>query len=86
MKDTVAAAPRVEPSKGPEWLTSNEAASLLGLTPDTLRAYRAPSKRRGPPHHRLDNGRVFYLRADVEAYLLRHEQQLNALAGGRSDG
>lgn len=55
-----------EPSKV-EWLTSAEAALALGLTPDTLRSYRTPSKRRGPPFAKFGHG-VMYRRQDVEAY------------------
>lgn len=56
-----------KPSK-PEWLTSAEAALALGLTPDTLRSYRTPSRRRGPPFVKFGHG-VMYRREDVEAYL-----------------
>lgn len=56
-----------KPSK-PEWLTSAEAALALGLTPDTLRSYRTPSRRRGPPFVKFGHG-VMYRRQDVEAYL-----------------
>lgn len=51
-----------------EWITAAEAAEMLGLTDDTLRAYRAPSKMRSPPFVRRV-GRVYYRRSDVEAFL-----------------
>lgn len=56
-----------KPSK-PEWMTSAEAALALGLTADSLRSYRTPSKRRGPPFVKFGHG-VMYRRQDVEAYL-----------------
>jgi hypothetical protein len=59
------------PSKD-EWISSAEAAAILGLTPDTLRAYRSPSKMRSPPFVRRQ-GRVLYLKADVVAHLSRGE-------------
>ncbi len=62
-----AARGRDKPSK-PEWMTSAEAALALGLTPDSLRSYRTPSKRRGPPFVKFGHG-VMYRRRDVEAYL-----------------
>lgn len=54
-----------EPSFDPfadEWLTTREAARLLGLTPDTLRDYRA--KGRSPRFYKRGHF-VFYSRADL---------------------
>lgn len=57
-----------------DWLTTAEAAKLLGLTPDTLRDYRA--KGRSPRYHKRGHA-VLYRRSDVEAHMR---------AGRRSDG
>jgi DNA-binding transcriptional MerR regulator len=49
-----------------EWITSKEAAKLLGVNPDTLSMWHR--ERRGPPHFAVD-GRLRtlrrYRRADV---------------------
>lgn len=48
-----------------EWLTAAEAARLLGLSPDTLRAYR--SNGRGPRFHKRGHA-ILYRLSDLEAY------------------
>ncbi len=53
------------PSKA-DCITSADAAHILGISPDTLRTYRA--RREGPAFHKLGHA-VIYSRSDVEAYL-----------------
>ena len=53
-----------------EFFTSEQTARLLGLKPQTMRAWRL--RRRGPRYIRLSNGptgRVLYARGDIERYL-----------------
>jgi len=52
----------------PGWLTSKEAAALMGLTPGSLRSYRAPGHRRSPPFHKTPSGTVYYKRSEVIAW------------------
>lgn len=52
-----------------QWILPAEAASILGLSLNTLRSYRAARRRRGPAFTKLGHS-VFYKRVDVEAYLL----------------
>lgn len=52
----------------PGWLTNEEAAELMGLTPGSLRSYRTPGKRRSPPFYRTRSGTVYYKRSDVMAW------------------
>ncbi len=74
---------RDTPSNADALLTNEQAAAMLGLTPDSLRAYRAPTKARGPRFVKLRN-RVYYRRSDVEAYLAAQQAELDALLrGGR---
>lgn len=52
----------------PGWLTNEEAAELMGLTPGTLRSYRTPGHRRSPSFYRTQSGTVYYKRSDVMAW------------------
>jgi len=65
MSDNIGKPCPLEPANG-DWLTNAEAASLLRLTPDTLRSYRV--KGRGPNYYKNGN-MVRYRRSEVEAYL-----------------
>ena len=47
------------------YMSTREAAALLGLSPRTMDRYRVNGE--GPPFHRFGN-RVRYLRADIEAW------------------
>lgn len=47
-------------------LTTKEASEMTGFSPSTLNTWR--SRRRGPKFVRI-MGRVYYMRADVEAWL-----------------
>lgn len=57
-------------------LTEAEAAALLRLKPDTLRHWRTGKRHAGkaPPYIQQGKGRVLYLRADLEAWLLRNRR------------
>ena len=55
-------------AKPSNWLTTEQAAAMQGLTVPTLNSYRSPSKRRGPPFHK-HGFHVVYLRDEVEAYI-----------------
>jgi hypothetical protein len=68
MENNTAAAEKATPTNGDRWLTSDEAAEMLGVTPHTLRSYRSPSLRRGPRHFKDGRGRVRYLLSDIQAY------------------
>lgn len=72
VSDVIAAGGPNKPSKA-EWMTSAEAALSLGLTPDTLRSYRTPSRRLGPPFVKFGHG-VMYRRADIDAYLAKKRE------------
>jgi len=68
MEINTAIADKETPANGDRWLTSDEAARLLGITPHTLRSYRSPSMRRGPRYFKDGRGRVRYLLSDIQAY------------------
>lgn len=57
-------------------MTEAEAAALLRLKPDTLRHWRTGKRHVGkaPPYIQRGKGRVLYLRADLEAWLLRNRR------------
>lgn len=62
--------------KGCDLLTEAEAAALLHLSPDTLRQWRTGKRHAGkaPAYIQQGKGRVLYLRADLEAWLLRNRR------------
>jgi len=67
MSDNTRTGGRATPSfdaRKPEWLTTAEAARLIGLSPNTLRDYRA--KGRGPRYHKRGHA-VFYHSSDLGA-------------------
>ena len=51
------------------WLTTTDAAALLGLSVATLESWRTQSK--GPAFHKLGRNVVRYKKADITAYLER---------------
>jgi excisionase family DNA binding protein len=53
---------------GQEYLTSSEAAKLIGIHPNTLRGYADQNLL---PHMRLPGGHRRFQRVDVEAFLTR---------------
>ncbi len=57
---------------GQEYLTSSEAARLIGIHPNTLRGYADQNL---VPHMRLPGGHRRFQRADVEAFLARLRDQ-----------
>lgn len=58
-------------------LTESEAAALLHVMPDTLRQWRTGKRHAGkaPSYIQQGKGRVLYLRADLEAWLLRNRRE-----------
>lgn len=50
-----------------------DAAEILGLSPATLANMR--HYRRGPAYRKAGNGRVFYLRADLDAWLTGYHRR-----------
>lgn len=59
-------------------LTSAEAAMLLGITPETLAAWRHRGK--SPKYTRTGHRTVTYDRADVEAFIAEREGTTPTLA------
>ena len=59
-------------SNDPEFLTANEAANLLRVTPVTMRNWRAASE--GPPWFRVGPRAIRYSRASLLEYVGRFEQ------------
>ena len=57
---------------GQEYLTSTEAARLIGIHPNTLRGYADQNL---ISHIRLPGGHRRFQRADVEAFLTRLQDQ-----------
>ncbi|NCT66373.1 MAG: helix-turn-helix domain-containing protein [Rhodanobacteraceae bacterium] len=59
------------PLRANDLLTEVEAAALLRVKPDTLRAWRTRKRLAGkaPPYIQRGQGRVLYLRADLDAWL-----------------
>jgi predicted DNA-binding transcriptional regulator AlpA len=51
----------------PRLLTTEEAASILDVAPETLVTWRA--RRRGPPYVKMEGGKVRYLLSDIHAYI-----------------
>lgn len=64
-------------------LTESEAAALLHVMPDTLRQWRTSKRHAGkaPPYIQQGKGRVLYLRADLEAWLLRNRRSTSPIGG-----
>jgi excisionase family DNA binding protein len=62
-------------SRQPEYLTTKQAAALLGLGRSTLEAWRT-KQGKGPKHLKLPGpgGAVRYSRADLDAWLARHSR------------
>jgi excisionase family DNA binding protein len=58
--------PVPQPQSTPVWLDVAAAAEHLALTPEAVRAL---VKRRRIPHHRLENGRVRFDRAELDAWV-----------------
>lgn len=50
-----------------EWITVNEAARILGVSPWTVRTWIR--RRRGPAHYRIGPKTIRFRRAEVEEYL-----------------
>ena len=75
-----------------ERLASKEAAALIGVTASTLSKWR--NRPFGPPCHYASPRQIYYLRAEVVAWMedydrqcreerrLRHEARLKAIASG----
>ncbi len=61
------------PNDPGDLLTTEQAASLLQLSPRTLRRWRSEGK--GPPYVRLGSRRVRYRRQAIEAWLREHETE-----------
>ena len=57
---------------GQEYLTSSQAARLIGIHPNTLRGYADQNL---VPHMRLPGGHRRFQRADVEAFVARLRDQ-----------
>jgi len=61
-----------------QYLTTEEAAEILRMNPNTLRHLR--NKGGGPPFYRRkrldddENGRVFYKREDLHKWFVRYDQ------------
>ena len=68
---------RTEMNDNRIYMSTREAAALLGLSPRTLDRYRVNGE--GPPFHRFGN-RVRYLRTDVEAWAA--ERRMTSTSGG----
>ena len=52
----------------PEWLTSDEAAVFIGVTPGTLQVWRCNRVPHQPPYYKVGR-KVQYLRADLDEWL-----------------
>ena len=50
----------------PRWLTSEDVAALLDVSPRTVEQWRLLGS--GPPYHKFANGRVGYRKAEVLAW------------------
>ena len=60
-----------------EWLTPEDAARYLSLTPKGLEDYRRPEKRSdGPPFYRVNHRIVRYRRSDLDAWMLARGERL----------
>lgn len=72
MSETMARAPKSAPfNLLADWMTRDQLAEQLMLTPDTLSRWEA--RREGPPCMRVGR-KVFYRRTSVEEWLLSREQ------------
>jgi len=71
---------------GPEFLTTGQLAELLGLAPQSLRAWRLRGE--GPDYAKLGgrSGRVLYRRSDVDAWLQSRTVRSTAAASARDQG
>ncbi len=61
-----------------ETLTTEEAAKIIGITPDTLRMWRVQNK--GPDFYKLGDtkqSQVRYLRREVQAYIEKNTNRNN---------
>ena len=72
MSETMTRAPESAPfNLLADWMTRDQLAEQLMLTPDTLSRWEA--RREGPPCMRVGR-KVFYRRTSVEEWLLSREQ------------
>lgn len=65
-----------------EWISTREAAAIIGVTPETMRAWRRRGD--GPPATRFNARRYGYRREDVERWL--REQPTAGGPRGGDDG
>lgn len=71
-------------AKKDRWITTIEAAEIIGILPHTLATYRALNKANGKslgPYYRKKNRRVIYSQKAVEAYRDRRDED-DKITGG----